>query len=131
MKTKLKWLDRSAFILPIYITLATSKKILDAELKRMKFKGHMDGVNCGAGATTNFMTSNNAHTCAIVCLFNYKGIDIKQVYSLLAHESVHIFQEVCAKMNEERPSKEFEAWVIQKIAQDLFYEFDRQTKGRK
>ena len=114
--------------MPIYIALATSHKILNDELKRIKFSGTLSGVNTGSGATTNFLTNNNGDVCAIVCLFEYKKIDPRQVTSLLVHEAVHVFQEVCDKMGEDHPSKEFEAWAIQKITQDLLYEFDRQTK---
>lgn len=124
---KTKWLDRSCFTMPIYFSLATSQKILDKELERLKFKGSI-GLNVGASATTNFLTNASGETCAMVCLFEYQQYDIKQCYALLTHEAVHIFQSICDSMGEHNPSKEFEAWTIQKISQDLFYEFDRQIK---
>lgn len=127
---KLKWLDRSCFAMPIYICLATTQKILDQELVRLKFKLPM-GVNEGVSATTNFITNLEGNECAIVCLFEYEKLDIKQCYALLCHEAVHIFQSVCVSLGEDSPSKEFEAYTIQKISQDLFYEFDRQTKYKR
>lgn len=127
---KLKWLDRSAFTLPLYFTLATSQKILDSELKRLKFKGHLDGILNGAGATTHFIMNENNDKCAVVCLFDHSH-NLKQTYALLVHEAVHIFQEVLKEMREEDPSPEFEAYIIQKISQDLFYEYDRQVKRGK
>jgi hypothetical protein len=130
MIKRLKWLDRSAFTMPMYICLATSQEILNTELRRIKFNSEL-GVTPNAGATTNFLTNDIGETSAIVCLFDYKGLDKKQIYALLCHEAVHIFQELCSQMNEEKPSKEFEAWTIQKISQDLFYEFDRQTTSRR
>ena len=127
---KLKWLDRQAFFLPIYYTVASSQKILDAELKRMKFDGRLPGVNEDAGATTNFILNPEGETAAIVGLFEYKKYATEQVYSLLAHEAVHIFQAAMDHLGEKTPSSEFMAWTIQTIAQNLFYEFNRQTKGK-
>ncbi|HHG5268342.1 hypothetical protein [Acinetobacter baumannii] len=43
-----------------------------------------------------------------------------QVYGLLLHEAVHIWQIVKKRMGESEPSVEFEAYSIQAIAQDLF-----------
>lgn len=43
-----------------------------------------------------------------------------QVYGLLLHEAVHIWQIVKRRMGEREPSVEFEAYSIQAIAQELF-----------
>lgn len=47
-----------------------------------------------------------------------------EIYGLLLHESVHIWQKVRERMGEKAPSSEFEAYSIQSIAQDLFYAFE-------
>ncbi|WP_151829183.1 hypothetical protein [Acinetobacter nosocomialis] len=47
-----------------------------------------------------------------------------QVYGLLLHEAVHIWQIVKRRMGEREPSVEFEAYSIQAIAQDLFEMFE-------
>lgn len=126
---KLKWLDRSLLLTPYY-ALCTSEKILQTELKRMKVSDKTIGLNNGAGATTNFLYNNRNDRVAIVCLYDH-SLDKEQIYSLLAHEAVHIFQEMASIMNESSPSIEFQAWGIQKISQELFYEYERQTKKNK
>lgn len=48
-----------------------------------------------------------------------------EIYGLLLHESVHIWQKIRERMGEKKPSSEFEAYSIQSIAQDLFYAFEK------
>ncbi len=57
---------------------------------------------------------------AIVQIGDTADKDQIQVYGLLLHEAVHIWQIVKRRMSEREPSVEFEAYSIQAIAQDLF-----------
>lgn len=57
--------------------------------------------------------------CAIVCLGPTKGFSMVQVHSILAHEAVHIWQEIRGHIGEKYPSHEFEAYSIQSITQNL------------
>ncbi|ENX06514.1 hypothetical protein [Acinetobacter courvalinii] len=57
---------------------------------------------------------------AVVQLGDTSGRDLIEVYGLLLHEAVHIWQRVKKLMGEREPSTEFEAYSIQAIAQDLF-----------
>lgn len=57
---------------------------------------------------------------AIVQIGDTADKDQIQVYGLLLHEAVHIWQIVKRRMGEREPSVEFEAYSIQAIAQDLF-----------
>ncbi|HAV3704902.1 TPA: hypothetical protein JIE85_003720, partial [Acinetobacter baumannii] len=57
---------------------------------------------------------------AIVQIGDTADKDQIQVYGLLLHEAVHIWQIVKRRMGEREPSSEFEAYSIQAIAQDLF-----------
>lgn len=43
-----------------------------------------------------------------------------EVFGLLLHEAVHVWQRIKKLMGEDNPSSEFEAYSIQCIAQDLF-----------
>lgn len=51
-----------------------------------------------------------------------------QVYGLLLHEAVHVWQKVKKLMGEKEPSPEFEAYSIQSIAQDLFKMYEESEK---
>ncbi|WP_343506013.1 hypothetical protein [Acinetobacter nosocomialis] len=57
----------------------------------------------------------------IVQLGDTQGKDLIVVYGLLLHEAVHIWQRTKQLMGEREPSVEFEAYSIQRIAQDLFF----------
>lgn len=61
---------------------------------------------------------------AIVQIGDTSDKDQIQVYGLLLHEAVHVWQIVKRRMGESEPSVEFEAYSIQAIAQDLFEMFE-------
>lgn len=124
------WQDRSLMVSPIYYGLVTSHSLLAKELKKLgkpELIHTHEFLDKGSGATTNFMENENGEMAAIVCLFEHKH-DKEQIFSLLVHEAVHIWQEIKKEMREENPSLEFEAYSIQRISQNLFYEFKKQTK---
>ncbi len=56
----------------------------------------------------------------IVQLGETKGKSLVTIHGLLLHEAVHIWQRAKHLMGEKEPSIEFEAYSIQRIAQDLF-----------
>ncbi|MFX6185803.1 hypothetical protein ABTF43_14935 [Acinetobacter baumannii] len=68
---------------------------------------------------------------AIVQIGDTADKDQIQVYGLLLHEAVHIWQIVKKRMGESEPSVEFEAYSIQAISQDLFemYEASEVSNG--
>ncbi|MEF0130076.1 hypothetical protein [Acinetobacter baumannii] len=57
---------------------------------------------------------------AVVQLGDTSDKEKIEVYGLLLHEAVHVWQIVKKLMGEREPSSEFEAYSIQAIAQDLF-----------
>ncbi|MFX5618428.1 hypothetical protein ABTD69_17785, partial [Acinetobacter baumannii] len=61
---------------------------------------------------------------AIVQIGDTEDKDQIQVYGLLLHEAVHIWQIVKRRMGEREPSVECEAYSIRAIAQDLFEMFE-------
>lgn len=62
---------------------------------------------------------------AVVQLGDTSERNIIEVYGLILHESVHIWQKIRELMGEKSPSTEFEAYSIQKIAQDLFWSYEQ------
>ncbi|AWL18596.1 hypothetical protein DIW83_05910 [Acinetobacter nosocomialis] len=71
----------------------------------------------GAAAQVDFY-SDGAY--AVVQLGDTSERNLIEVYGLLLHEAVHVWQKVKKLMGEKEPSSEFEAYSIQSIAQDLF-----------
>lgn len=71
----------------------------------------------GAAAQVDFY-SNGAY--AVVQLGDTSERKLIEIYGLLLHEAVHVWQKVKKLMGEKEPSSEFEAYSIQAIAQDLF-----------
>ncbi|MFV5642000.1 hypothetical protein [Acinetobacter pittii] len=73
--------------------------------------------NVGAAAQVNYY-SDGAY--AVVQLGDTSERKLIEIYGLLLHEAVHVWQKVKKLMGEKEPSSEFEAYSIQAIAQDLF-----------
>lgn len=71
----------------------------------------------GAAAQVDFY-SEGAY--AVVQLGDTSERKLIEIYGLLLHEAVHVWQKVKKLMGEKEPSSEFEAYSIQAIAQDLF-----------
>lgn len=74
-------------------------------------------LSLDADAQVNYY--DNGKHC-IVQLGEVAERSLIQVHSLLLHEAVHVWQRVKALMGEQEPSREFEAYSIQRIAMDLF-----------
>lgn len=127
-KMKCNWLSRDLIISPVYYTLCTTQRMFETELKSRKIEP-FDGINSGSDATTHFIESNEGHKAALVCLFDHKHTK-EQIFALLVHEAIHIWQEIRRAMDEKSPSDEFEAYSVQRLTQNLFYEYKRQTKKR-
>lgn len=75
----------------------------------------------GAAAQVDFY-SDGAY--AVVQLGETSERKLIEIYGLLLHEAVHVWQKVKKLMGEKEPSSEFEAYSIQAIAQDLFEMFE-------
>lgn len=65
---------------------------------------------------------------AIVSINPDLAIEDYQYNSMLVHEAIHIWQEMCGIIGEKYPSQEFEAYCVQQISQNLMYEFSQRRK---
>lgn len=119
-----KWLDRDLCHSPLYIGLCTTEKSYLSELKRLGIKKNDRPSFCDLGdAVVHFVenkkgTVSEGTVSAIVCI--PYGRPIHEVVGLLAHEAVHIWQEIKIKLGEHSPSPEFEAYSIQTITERLY-----------
>jgi hypothetical protein len=129
-----KWLDRSLVVSPYYFCLCTTLKQFHKELKRLKVpeKNWPDFLaSACADATVHYFEKGSGELCAIVCIHRNKKHSIPQVYAMLVHEAVHIWQTIKATIGERDPSREFEAYSIQAISQRLMEAYDNDTKRQR
>ncbi|HEN9598690.1 hypothetical protein [Acinetobacter baumannii] len=100
----------------VHYTLARNQLHMDLLFKDMN-KVDPFLTNEGAAAQVNYY-SDGAY--AVVQLGDTSERKLIEIYGLLLHEAVHVWQKVRKLMGEKEPSSEFEAYSIQAIAQDLF-----------
>jgi hypothetical protein len=55
--------------------------------------------------------------------------NILQKHAVLAHEAMHIVQEIFRHVGEEAPGDEVQAYFLQEVCYNLFTEFQEQTSG--
>lgn len=75
-------------------------------------------------ATTHFFEGDFSWVC-LVCMDLVKSLAHTpiEIAGLLVHEAVHIWQKDCELRGEEEPSKEYEAYAIQIISQNLMWQY--------
>jgi hypothetical protein len=131
MKSSVTWLDRSAAHPLPFFCLCTSEQQFLAAMKHLKVVVVPEWLHDGKPATTHTFEKDGAITC-VVCINPKQGGPAKgQVYALLIHEGVHIWQQYCADIGEKNPSSEFEAYTIQGICQRLLYSYDHVVMRKK
>lgn len=129
---KLKWLDRSLILSTHYFTLCTTEKLFKKALKHLRipkswFPPFLS--NWHSSATVHYFENRDElKASCVVCIGNTEGKSQSQVFALLTHEAVHMWQQIKEAIGEHSPSPEFEAYAVQSISQQLFEEYERQTK---
>lgn len=126
----IKWLDKPNSHPAPYMTLCLNEKQFKEALARIKITTPIDFVGRGSNATTHIFTLDGKVTC-IVCLRPAKHHTLNQIYAVLVHECVHIWQELREMIGEKNPSSEFEAYTIQWICQQFFYAYTDAKRGRR
>ena len=81
----------------------------------------------GSNACTQIFEFDN-WPLFLVCLGSTKGQLAAQIYGLLVHEAVHVWQRYCERIGEHNPGLETEAYAIQRISQSLIYEYMQRRK---
>ena len=114
----MKWLDRD-WIRGDYLGVCISESAWEKQMKDMGIKHPDSYVTHDANATTHFLNNSDGRRATIVCIRPDPKRTGIQVAALLAHEAVHVFQSYCDYIGEDHPSKEFEAYCIQNIFQEL------------
>lgn len=98
-------------------------------MRRLKCVTHV-GVNDGKDATTNFMRNERNESVAVICIFDHSHT-VEQIYALIVHEAVHVWQEIKRVLGEKDAGNEIEAYSIQALCEELFIEYKRQKPKKK
>lgn len=125
-----KWLDRSLFFTNYYFTLCTTEKQFKKVLKHLKLpkQDYPPFMKTSiANATVHYFETGDGKRAAVVCLGDCTGKEMSAIFGLLVHEAVHIWQNTAKDLGETEPSSELEAYAIQHLSLQLFWEYERQT----
>jgi hypothetical protein len=127
------WLKREIHVLALHFGLCLNERKFRQELKRLGVESDVEFLKTWhSGATTHFFTNKaRGSVSAIVCMRDPGKRQIEEVYALLVHEAVHIWQEHCSLIGEDSPSPEFEAYSVQHISLCLMDAYRRMAPKRK
>lgn len=127
---KIRWLSRSADLLPNY-ALCLDEKDFEVTMKKLGVGSVPMLASPQANATAHCFVSGGGKECVIVALGpEHTKYSIPQIFGLLTHEAVHVWQFYCDSIGERYPGKEQEAYSIQHISQNLWDAYVEMT-GRK
>lgn len=124
----MKWLDRRIAHPGPHLTLVLSQDECDAAMRHCKATPIRPYVSAGANATTHLLSGRNGDVVAVVALGDVSERNSIEIAGLLVHEAVHVWQQYCDDIGEDRPGVEQEAYGIQAISQELMAEYARRLK---
>lgn len=126
MKPGYTWLSRSLVELQMHYCLVLSNHEYAAAVREIEGPAAHVGYwlkDETADANVNWAKSPEGAHHAIVALRvkpDATGVDIA---GCICHEAVHVFQEHCRLVGEEKPSDEYAAWSIEHIARSLMQDY--------
>lgn len=133
-KPAVTWIRRELVISPFCIGLCLKEEAFQKELNRLGVprKDWPPWVKAGKDGQVHYFEKKAGHEiCCIVCIKGHKGRLRVETSGLLIHEAVHVWQYIREELNEFDPSREFEAYSIQNIAQQLITAATEKKKDTK
>lgn len=124
----LRWLDRSV-VFGLCTTLCTSEAMFNRVFRSM-CKGVAPEWCRPGKACVHTVDSPGQNPALYVCIdAHHKDVFGKPMLAaaMLAHEAVHVKQRLMETIGEDKPSDEFEAYVIQNVVHGLLEEYHRQV----
>jgi hypothetical protein len=104
---------------PVQFGFTTKEKDFHLEMKRLEITEEVIFVREGATAATHYVWKDEL-LIIIVALKVPRKTTRAQIYGLLIHEAVHVWQKILDHINEKTaPGREIEAYHIQTIAQAM------------
>lgn len=131
---KVKWLDRNLFMSPYYYGLATTEATFYAALKSAKVPREdwpADVLGEHSNATVHYVKNTKGQRIALVFIKPKKDTTGVQIAALLVHEAMHIWRRIREDVGEWQPSREFEAYAMQCISQELMQAYADTLKPRR
>jgi len=127
----LRWLDRTLSVSNVYLALCLDEELFYRELVRMGVKPNSapEWIPKSGHACCHFLEHKGREVC-IVCIRPEKR-PIEDIYGLLVHEAVHIWQRAAELMGEKEPASEQEAYAVQHISLQLMWSYRGQTKRKR
>lgn len=123
----MKWLDRDTVRAP-HTTLCLSEAEFQRVAKSCKVSDPGSWMEEKRHRAMLHTWESGGRLTCVVCLHPDALVaDPVEVACTLVHESVHIFQSLCESIGEASPSKEFEAYSIERISEGLMREFKRRA----
>lgn len=102
---------------PIYVGFTDSPKAFRKEMKRLKVANPPEFIlNSHSNATAHTLEFEGSLT-TIITMEPAKGKPVEQVAALIAHEAVHVAQQLWEHIGEDRPGREAEAYLVQMVTQ--------------
>lgn len=126
----MNWLPRDLIVGP-YLMLATSEEQFRAGFAHCEVPAHKQPdvwIRPGMDAQATYLENPNGELVCIVSIRVRDGVDGVQIAALLVHEAVHVWQEYRFRIGELEPSREFEAYAIQSIAQRLMQAYVKEIE---
>ena len=121
-----RWLDRRIAHPGPFLTLCLSEKEYKTAMRHCKAQLIHDWIKTEwSDATTHYLDNDKGQRVCIVCLKIAPDRNAIEIAGLLVHEAVHCWQDYCARIGEDRPGAEQEAYGVQSIAQELMAEYAR------
>lgn len=126
--SKTHWLNRTLVLGP-HLALCLSEREYEKASRSMGID-HRGSQWCGAeGSARCHLAFGREKPVALVCLNVSPDESETAISGLIAHESVHIWQDWCRSMGEEDPGDEIEAYAVQNLVVLLMDEWCRRTRG--
>ena len=122
---KVNWLSRDTVRAP-YMALCLSEREYLATAKHCDVSSPAPWLAMKQNKAVVHTWECDGKLVSVVCLHpDNLEADPIEVACTMVHESVHVFQRLCDSIGEDSPSREFEAYSIERIAEQLMREYVR------
>jgi hypothetical protein len=119
---KAKWLAPDLVGNPLKVAVCMTEKQYMKVMKQMNITDIPKWVADGKDATVHhFEGKPERDYVTVFCMRVRDETTVVEFAGLVVHECVHIWQEICERLGESHPSREFEAYSIQWLTQQVMW----------